>query len=108
MALKDEPEAGFEPEFLIRLMDTEDGRGTFFEYLGAAPEKQAANDLREKIKAILEAATDWLTIKEVAAAVKVSKNTAHEHLDALVDIKQALKDKPKRAWVYRIAQGAQI
>ena len=73
VALKDEPEAGFEPEFLIRLMDTEDGHGTLFEYLGAAPEKQASNALKEQIKAILEAATDSLTIKEVADAAKVSK-----------------------------------
>ena len=108
VALKDEPEAGFEPEFLIRLMDTEDGHGTLFEYLGAAPEKQASNALKEQIKAILEAATDSLTIKEVADAAKVSKNTAQEHLDTLVDIKVALKDKPKRAWVYRINHGAQI
>jgi AAA domain-containing protein/uncharacterized protein DUF3854 len=108
VALKDEPEAGFEPEFLIRLTDTEDGHGTRFEYLGAVPEKQASNALREKIKAILEAATDWLTIKEVADAAKVSKNTAGEHLDALVDIKVALKDKRKRALVYRINHGAQI
>ena len=40
VALKDEPEDGsFEPEFVIRLADTLDGRGMGFEYLGPPPER---------------------------------------------------------------------
>ena len=106
VSLKDEPEDGsFEPEFLIHLKDTEDEKGTLFEYLGVPPEKQASAAHREKIKAALK--DDWLTVKDVAIAVGVSKTTAQDHLDTLFDSKQAEREKRKGRWFYRRPQTAQ-
>jgi hypothetical protein len=88
VALKDEPEEGnFESEFLIRLTDTPDQKGTRFEYLGAPVEKQAAAALREKIKNWVLNQESPVSVTEVVEAAGCSRPTAREHLSVLVDSK---------------------
>lgn len=88
VVLKDEPEDGsFEPEFQIKLTDTPDGTGTYFEYLGAPPEKHASAELREKIKTFVLENSKPVIAKQVAEGVGCSKPTAREHLSVLVDLK---------------------
>lgn len=88
VVLKDEPEDGsFIPEFQVRLTDTPDGRGTYFEYLGVPPERQASIELREKIKTFVLGQDESVTTKQVSEGVGCSKPTARENLSALVDIK---------------------
>jgi len=101
VSLKDEPEDGsFEPEFLIKLTDTPDQKGTFFEYLGAPAENKAASTLREKIKVYATNLTTFQTIAEICKAVGCSKPTARDHLDALTDLKVLIRLKSGRAYVY--------
>ncbi|MCZ6625267.1 MAG: AAA family ATPase, partial [Deltaproteobacteria bacterium] len=101
VALKDEPEDGsFEPEFLIRLTDTPDQKGTQFEYLGVPPEKTASLELREKIKNFVLGRDKWVKVKEVAEGTGCSKPTARDHLDALTDLKVLARGKEGSAYVY--------
>ena len=88
VALKDEPEDGsFEPEFQVKLSDTEDSQGTFFEYLGAPPERQASAELRDKIKNFVLSQDKPVTAKQVGEGAGCSKPTAREHLSILTDLK---------------------
>jgi hypothetical protein len=102
VSLKDEPEDGsFEPEFLLRLKDTEDGRGTLFEYLGAPADKRAESDLRNKLIAELDSSGDWRTVRQIAEALNITKPTARSNLNTLVDLKLAEKEPRGNAFVYR-------
>lgn len=99
--LKDEPEDGnFESEFEIQLIDTPDSTGTYFNYLGTPPERQASAELRERIKEYVLNSDHGLKIKEIAEAVGCGKTTAQEHLDVLFDLKVINRVKVGGAWIY--------
>jgi hypothetical protein len=84
---KDEPEGEtFEPEFMIKLTDTADQRGTSFIYQGPPPEQMNALILRDKVKQSVLQAPDWMTVKMVAEAANCSKPLAQEILDTLVGL----------------------
>ena len=84
VALKDEPEDGsFEPEFIIKLADTPDQKGTRLEYLGMPPERTASLELREKIKTLVLGKNAKMTIKEVADAVPCSIQPPEMRIDAM-------------------------
>ena len=101
MSLKDEPDNGmFEPEFLVKLEDTEDEAGTRLRYLGQPSENTVSMKTRQSILDAIEAEKDWVTIKWVADKVKVAKNTAKEHLDALFDVKLILREMRGGKWYY--------
>src|SRR5262249_7812436 len=108
VSLKDEPEDGsFEPEFLLRLADTDDLKGTRYEYLGVAPDRQASAELRDKVLAFVMASEEWVTRKQVADGVRCSKPTAAENLDILADIRALERRKSGQAWEYRKPQKAE-
>ena len=101
IVLKDEPEDGsFEPDFQVRLADTEDGQGTYFEYLGAPPERKKSAELREKIKDVVLNSDHGLKIKEVAIMVGCGKTSAQEHLEVLFDLKIINRVRVGQAWTY--------
>lgn len=107
VSLKDEPEDGnFEPEFLVKLTDTPDQEGTFFEYLGPPTENKASSELREKIFTYAFHLAEPQTIAEISKAVGCSKPSARDHLDALVDLKFLVRAKRGKAYVYGPAPGA--
>lgn len=95
VSLKDEPDE-FEPEFMLRRADTDDGQGTAFEYLGVPADKAANAEIRQKIMDVLRAADKALTVTEVSKLLKISRPTAREHLNALVDIKFAIRVEPEK------------
>jgi hypothetical protein len=101
VALKDEPEDGhFEPEFLIRLTDTQDRQGTQFAYLGAPPERQALMALRDRVKDWVLGQPTWVSAKDVMQAFNCSKPTAREHLDALVDLGVLARETRGQTYCY--------
>src|SRR5262249_3720225 len=106
--LKDEPEDGnVETEFMVKLTDTPDQRGTFFAYLGAPAENKAASELRAKIRTYALGLTAFQTVADIAQAVGCSKPSARANLDALVDVKVLAKGKRGRANIYGPAPTAQ-
>jgi AAA domain len=101
VALKDEPEDGrFEPEFLIKLSNTEDREGTRFSYLGIPQERTAARELRVKIKRWVLAQGTFVTAQQVGNACHCSKPTAREHLDALADAGALVRGRHGQAYLY--------
>jgi hypothetical protein len=99
--LKDEPEDGsLEPEFLVRLRDTDDQQGTYFEYLGIPQEKKIASELREKIKAYVLGLEEPQKALDIGKAVGCTKRSARDHLVALVDLKVIAKGKRGPADVF--------
>jgi AAA domain/Domain of unknown function (DUF3854) len=79
---KDEPDDdSFEPEFLIKLTDTADQRGTSLVYQGLPPEHMRVLILRDKVKQVVIDAGDWVTVKQVADLVKCSKPLAQQVLE---------------------------
>jgi AAA domain/Domain of unknown function (DUF3854) len=101
VSLKDEPDDGFEPEFQIRLTDSDDGQSTGFEYVGVAAESQPTKD-----SCVFEAvANDWLTVATIATAAKVTKPTARAALGRLVTLGAVEQSKQgKQALIFRRAQ----
>ena len=86
VAVKDEPDGGFEPEFRVHLRDSDDGHGTAFRYLGSPKDTKPDAELGAKA---LDLLTDWTTAAEVARELKISKPTARKILQALVDSNEA-------------------
>ena len=100
--LKDEPEDGsFVPEFTIRLTDTEDNKGTGFEYVGVTEERRRDSEMRARALNALEPAEEWRTAKEVAEMMKVSLPTAREILNVLFDYGLIEKDDSDKTHKYR-------
>jgi hypothetical protein len=92
IALKDEPDNGeFEPEFLIRLKDTDDGQSTMFEYAGQAAETEKSHKIRAEIRTLVVASPEPVTVANVAKAVHCSKPTARDHLNALVALGEIVR-----------------
>ncbi|HEY3306142.1 MAG TPA: AAA family ATPase [Candidatus Binatia bacterium] len=107
VSLKDEPENSiFEPEFLVRLMDTEDGRGTKIEYLGPGESKRAEDELRKRVMAALDD-LEWRTVKQVAEVVNISKPTARGCLSTLFDLKLIARQNRGQARLYRKPEKAE-
>jgi hypothetical protein len=101
---KDEPEdANFEPEFLIKLTDTANQRGTSFVYQGLPPEQMGPLILRDKVKQAVAEAQDWVTVKAVAEAVRCSKPVAQQALETLYGLGLLEKEtRGRQTQVYRL------
>ena len=85
VALKDEPEKGFEPSFRLAITDTDDGHGTYLRYLGPTEEQVGNEELRVKIVDFVVGQVQPVLVSVVAKKFGVSVPYSRENLGYLAD-----------------------